>query len=117
MPLHRLPEDRRRGDRGGTGGAMSSLDRRVAGKRLKRIDGIGKVTGKHIYASDFALPGMLFGKILRSSEAHARIKHLDVTKALALPGVRTILTAKDIRQICFGTAIKDRPILSDDGVR
>ena len=72
---------------------MSSLERRVAGKRLTRIDGIGKVTGKHVYAADFALPGMLFGKILRSSEAHARIARLDVAKALALPGVRSVLSA------------------------
>src|SRR6185436_5077522 len=96
---------------------VSSLERRVAGKRLKRIDGIGKVTGKHVYASDFALPGMLFGKILRSSEAHARIVRLDVGKALALPGVRTILTAKDIPQILFGTASKDRPVFAADIVR
>lgn len=96
---------------------MSARQYRVAGKRLKRIDGLGKVTGKHVYASDFALPGMLFGKILRSSEAHARIVRLDVSRALALPGVRTILTAKDIPQIRFGTAIKDRPIFADDIVR
>ena len=75
---------------------MSTYERRVAGKRLPRIDGIGKVTGKHVYAADFALPGMLFGKILRSSEAHARIVRLDVAKALALPGVRSVLTAGDI---------------------
>ena len=96
---------------------MSSLERRVAGKRLKRIDGIGKVTGKHVYAADFALPGMLFGKILRSSEAHARIARLDVTKALALPGVRSVLTARDIPQIRFGTAIKDRTMFADGKVR
>jgi CO/xanthine dehydrogenase Mo-binding subunit len=96
---------------------MSARHYRVAGKRLKRIDGIGKVTGKHVYAADFALPGMLFGKILRSTEAHARIVRLDVSKAQALPGVRTILAAKDIPQIRFGTAIKDRPIFADEIVR
>ena len=51
---------------------------------------------------------MLFGKILRSGEAHARIARLDVAKALSLPGVRSVLTAQDIPQIRFGTAIKDR---------
>lgn len=96
---------------------MSTYERRVAGKRLKRIDGVGKVTGKHVYASDFALPGMLFGKVLRSREAHARIARLDVSKAQALPGVRTILTAKDIPNILFGTAIKDRPVFAADVVR
>ena len=96
---------------------MSTHERRVAGKRLNRIDGIGKVTGKHVYAADFALPGMLFGKILRSSEPHARLKQVSVDKALAIPGVRTILTAKDRPQIRFGTAIKDRTMFAEDVVR
>jgi CO/xanthine dehydrogenase Mo-binding subunit len=96
---------------------MSSHQHRVAGKRLNRIDGIGKVTGKHVYAADFALPGMLFGKILRSTQAHARIARLDVSKARALPGVRTILTAREVPQIRFGTAIKDRTMLADGEVR
>jgi CO/xanthine dehydrogenase Mo-binding subunit len=96
---------------------MSTYERRVAGKRLNRIDGIGKVTGKHVYAADFALPGMLFGKILRSSEAHARITRLDVSKALALPGVRSVLTAQDIPQTRFGTAIKDRTMFAEGEVR
>ena len=96
---------------------MSSLERRVAGRRLNRIDGIGKVTGRHVYAADFTLPGMLFGKILRSTEAHARIIRLDVSKAQALPGVRAILTARDLPIIRFGTAVKDRPMLADGDVR
>jgi CO/xanthine dehydrogenase Mo-binding subunit len=96
---------------------MSTYERRVAGKRLNRIDGIGKVTGKHVYAADFALPGMLFGKILRSSEPHARLKRVSVDKALALPGVRTILTAKEVPQIRFGTAIKDRSMFAEGVIR
>ncbi len=96
---------------------MSSHQHRVAGKRLNRIDGIGKVTGKHVYAADFALPGMLFGKILRSSQAHARIARLDVSRARALPGVRTVLTAGDVPQIRFGTAIKDRTMFAEGEVR
>ena len=85
---------------------MSSYERRVAGKRLKRIDGIGKVTGKHVYASDFALPGMLFGKILRSSEAHARIVRLDTTIASFLHDTRedTRLSAEQIED-CFGSDV------------
>jgi CO/xanthine dehydrogenase Mo-binding subunit len=96
---------------------MSTYERRVAGKRLSRIDGIGKVTGRHVYAADFALPGMLFGKVLRSTEAHARIVRLDVSKARTLPGVRTILTATDVPQIRFGTAVKDRAMFADGKVR
>jgi CO/xanthine dehydrogenase Mo-binding subunit len=96
---------------------MSDSRRRVAGKRLSRLDGIGKVTGKHVYAADFALPGMLFGKIRRSSEAHARIVRLDAAKALAMPGVRSVLTARDVPQIRFGTAVKDRTMFAEREVR
>ncbi|WP_395710275.1 xanthine dehydrogenase family protein molybdopterin-binding subunit [Reyranella sp.] len=96
---------------------MSGYDHRVAGKRLSRLDGVGKVTGKHVYAADFVLPGMLFARILRSPVARARVVRLDVAKALALPGVRTILTARDVPIIRFGTAIKDRPMLADGEVR
>ena len=96
---------------------MSGYQHRVAGQRLSRLDGVGKVTGKHVYAADVALPGMLFARILRSPLARARIVRLDVAKALALPGVRTILTARDVPIIRFGTAIKDRPMLADGEVR
>lgn len=95
---------------------MTHVERRVAGKRLNRIDGVGKVTGRHVYAADFALPGMLFGKILRSPQAHARILRIDTAKARALPGVRCVLTAADLPAIRFGTAIKDRPVLARDEV-
>src|SRR5437868_14749331 len=96
---------------------MSSHQHRVAGKRLNRIDDMGKGTGEHVYAADFALPGMLFGKNLRSTQAHARIARLDVSKARALAGVRSVLTARDIPQIRFGTAIKDRTMFAEDEVR
>ena len=95
----------------------STVERRVAGRRLSRIDGVGKVTGTHVYAADFALPGMLFGKVLRSPHPHACIVGIDTTKARALSGVRTVLTAADLPAIRFGTAIKDRPVLAQGEVR
>jgi len=60
---------------------------------------------------------MLFGKILRSSEAHARITRLDVSKALALPGVRSVLTAQDIPQIPIRHGDQDRTMFADGEVR
>ncbi|MBF6569721.1 MAG: xanthine dehydrogenase family protein molybdopterin-binding subunit [Candidatus Binataceae bacterium] len=68
---------------------------RVIGTRPVRPDGIDKVTGRAQYAADFYLPGMLFGKVLRSPHAHARIKSINADKALKLPGVRAVLTADD----------------------
>jgi xanthine dehydrogenase molybdenum-binding subunit len=68
----------------------------VVGKRIPRIDALGKVTGAAVYSADVLLPGMLHGKILRSPYAHALIKRLDTRKALGLDGVMAIITADDV---------------------
>jgi xanthine dehydrogenase molybdenum-binding subunit len=68
----------------------------VIGKRIPRIDSLSKVTGKAVYSADICLPGMLYGKILRSPHAHALIKRLDISKALAFEGVKAIITADDV---------------------
>ncbi|MFT5089567.1 MAG: xanthine dehydrogenase molybdenum-binding subunit [Candidatus Latescibacterota bacterium] len=69
---------------------------RVIGTRPIRHDGVDKVTGAAIYGGDVRLPGMLFGKVLRSPHAHARIKSIDTSKAMALEGVRAVATADDL---------------------
>ena len=61
--------------------------------------GLDKVTGRARYGADINLPGLLYGKILRSPHAHARIKSIDTSKAEALPGVRAVVTYKDFVQI------------------
>jgi CO/xanthine dehydrogenase Mo-binding subunit len=68
----------------------------VVGKRVSRVDALAKVTGKALYAADIILPNMLYGKVLWSSYAHAKIRQLDVTKALSLKGVMAIITAADV---------------------
>jgi CO/xanthine dehydrogenase Mo-binding subunit len=95
---------------------MTRNEFRVAGQRLPRIDGIGKVIGKHVYAADFGLPGMLFGRVLRSQSPHARIKRIEVAPALAIPGVRAVITAKDIPATRYGQAIKDMTVLATERV-
>jgi len=65
------------------------------GKRIPMIDGVAKVTGAAKYADDLTLPGMLYGKILRSPHAHARIIRIDTSRAEALPGVKAVVTGKD----------------------
>ncbi len=69
---------------------------RVIGTNRIRPDGLDKVTGRAQFGDDLHLPGMLHGKILRSPHAHARIKRLDASKALQLPGVRAVATAADV---------------------
>ena len=66
------------------------------GTRPIRPDGVPKVTGRAQYGADMAMPGMLWGKVIRSPHAHARIRSIDASKALALPGVKAVVTAADI---------------------
>src|SRR5438132_7667345 len=67
----------------------------VVGKPFRKVDARAKCTGQTKFADDILLPRMLACKILRSHEPHARIKNIDVSKALALPGVFAIVTGKD----------------------
>jgi CO/xanthine dehydrogenase Mo-binding subunit len=68
---------------------------KVVGTRPIRPDGVDKVTGAANYGADFHLPGMLVGKVKRSPHAHARIVSIDARAALALPGVKAVVTAAD----------------------
>ncbi|MBS0254844.1 MAG: xanthine dehydrogenase family protein molybdopterin-binding subunit [Proteobacteria bacterium] len=68
---------------------------RVVGTRPVRPDGADKVTGRALYGTDFALAGMLHGAVLRSPHAHARIRGIDASRALALPGVKAVVTGAD----------------------
>jgi len=69
---------------------------RVIGTSPIRHDATDKVTGQARYGADISLPGLLHGKILRSPHAHARIKTIDASKALALPGVKAFMTSDDL---------------------
>ena len=72
---------------------------KVIGSRPLRPDGTDKVTGRAIFGADVKLPGMLFGKVLRSPHAHARIVAIDPSAALALRGVRAVVTAQDLPSV------------------
>jgi len=69
---------------------------RVIGRERRRVDGRAKVTGQTIFADDVVLPRMLHCKLLRSPLPHARIARLDVARAAAHPGVRLVLTGRDL---------------------
>lgn len=71
-------------------------DNKWIGQRTIRPDGADKVTGRAAYAADTTMPGMIWGKVLRSPHPHARIKSIDTSKAEKLPGVKAVVTAKDI---------------------
>src|SRR4051812_2667835 len=76
---------------------------KVIGTRPIRHDGVDKVTGRARYGADISLPGMLHGKVLRSPHAHARIKSIDTSAALALPGVKAVITGKDLPDLASGS--------------
>ena len=83
-----------------------------------RPDGPPKVQGRFAFSSDLHLSGMLWGTTLRSPYPHARIRTLDVTPALALPGVVCVLTAEDLPGTpTYGLISADQPVLASDVVR
>ena len=84
---------------------LSNQEYKVVGTRPQRHDARDKVTGHANYGADVNLPGLLQGQILRSPHAHARINSIDTSKALALPGVKAVITADDFPQ--FGGQMAD----------
>jgi hypothetical protein len=76
------------------GSAISALT--VVGHDTARIDAVERTTGKATYSGDVMLPGMLYGRVLRSPHPHARIRRIDASKALALPGVKADHLAREL---------------------
>src|SRR5437763_3391631 len=90
---------------------------RIVGRSVPRMDAPGKVTGTALYAADFALPGMLYGKVLRSSEPHARLVRINAGRAARLPGVRAVITAADVPDVRYGGSVKDERVFARDRFR
>ncbi|MFQ5911887.1 MAG: xanthine dehydrogenase family protein molybdopterin-binding subunit [Nitrospinota bacterium] len=89
----------------------------VLGKPIPSIESREKSMGMGEYVTDVVLPGMLWGKILRSPLPHARILHVDTSRALAHRGVKAVLTGGDLPPIPIGHNIHDEKILAADKVR
>src|SRR5262249_26729730 len=94
---------------------------RQIGRSIPRLEAREKVTGRTEYGHHLRLPGMLHGKIFRSTIPHGRIKRIDVSAARALDGVHSVVTIDDIRGVIphpyYGPAFHDQPILADGKVR
>ncbi|MDP6559815.1 MAG: xanthine dehydrogenase family protein molybdopterin-binding subunit [Candidatus Binatia bacterium] len=89
----------------------------VVGKSVPRVDALSKVTGEAAYTADVMLPGMLHGKVLRSPHAHARIVRIDTSRAEALPGVRAVITGREVPDILIGLRVEDMPLMARELVR
>jgi len=80
-----------------TNGGNGATEYKWIGTRQLRPDGVDKVTGRAKFGADLTVPNMLFGKVLRSPHAHARIKSIDTSKAEALQGVKAVITSADFK--------------------
>ncbi len=91
----------------------------VIGKSVPRIDGAAKATGRAKYTGDLKFPNMLVGKILHSPHAHARILNIDTSEAEKLPGVKAVITHRDVPSTKYGLspARWDETIFCIDKVR
>ena len=87
------------------------------GQRLGRVEGPAKVTGEARYTADILLPGMIWGKVLRSPLPHAKIVAIDTREAEQMPGILAVLTAKDLPDLLTGRLVYDMPVLAIDRVR
>jgi xanthine dehydrogenase D subunit len=88
------------------------------GESVPRPDGVAKVRGDFVYSSDLHVEGMLWGSTLRSPHPYAHIKSIDTAEALAAPGVRAVLTHRDVPgRNAYGLEIPDQPVLAADVVR
>src|SRR5712692_347183 len=90
---------------------------RIVGQPIARLDGIDKVNGAARYSADVTLPGLCWGKALRSPLPHARIVRVDTSKAKALAGVLAVLTAQDLPDVLVGRRMFDMPMLARARVR
>jgi CO/xanthine dehydrogenase Mo-binding subunit len=97
---------------------VRTLELGRVGESVRRVDGIPKVTGEFAYSSDLFAAGMLWGHTVRSPHAHAAIREIDISDAVAMPGVHAVLTHDDVPgKKLYGLEFADQPVLAIDRVR
>ncbi len=91
----------------------------IVGRAVERADGRSKLAGKAEFTADIRVPGMLYGAVLRSPVAHARVLAIDTSAAENVDGVAAVLTGADLSDLdpYYGHALRDRPIVAIDRVR
>lgn len=102
---------------GNTASADTSFDNGAVGSRMVRTDAKEKVTGRAVYAEDVRLPRMIHGALVRSPYAHAKILSIDTSEAQKLPGVRAIVSGRDIDMGYYGYELRDYRIFALEKVR
>jgi len=89
----------------------------AVGRGIPRRTGAIQAAGRAQYGVDFTLPRMLWGAIVRSEQSHARIVKVDVSRALAHPGVKAVVTGQEAPDGLYGARLRDEPIFAKDRVR
>src|SRR5882672_943882 len=101
--------------------ASQATETSQIGRSVPRLESWLKVTGRAEYVHNLRLPGMLYGKIFRSTVAHGRIRRIDTSAARAMPGVHSVVTAAEVKTVVpdpyYGPAFHDQPVLAVDKVR
>src|SRR5690348_2165561 len=101
--------------------ATQATETGQVGRSVPRLESWLKVTGRAEYVHNLRLPGMLYGKIFRSTLAHGRIKRIDTSAARAMAGVHSVVTAAEVKTVVpdpyYGPAFHDQPVLALDKVR
>src|SRR4051812_20600445 len=101
--------------------ATQAAETSQIGRSVPRLESWLKVTGRAEYVHNLRLPGMLYGKIFRSTVAHGRIKRIDTSAARAMAGVHSVVTAAEVKTVVpdpyYGPAFHDQPVLALDKVR
>lgn len=95
---------------------MSTVEEMI-GRTMPRLEALSKATGSAQFTDDITLPGMLFGAIVCSPHSHARILSYNISEALAVPGVKAVVTGTDIETRYMGLLVKDETVLAKDRVR
>ena len=93
-------------------------EHKYIGKKVPRVDGVGKATATTRYVADYHVPGLIYGKILHSKVPRGKIKNIDYSEALKLEGVVAVITGKDIpNQSLYGYTYPDEEVLARDEVK
>jgi CO/xanthine dehydrogenase Mo-binding subunit len=91
----------------------------IIGKSVPKVDGVAKIQGGARYTNDLKFDGLLYGKLLRSPHAHARILNIDTSRARRLKGVKAVITGHDTAKVKYGifTFTRDQLFLPTEKVR
>lgn len=101
----------------GAGNGQTDTPTGAIGTNFTRVDAEEKVTGRAVFAEDIQLPRMIYGVVVRSPYPHARIMSIDISAAEKMPGVKAVVTGRDLEMGYYGIDLQDQQMFALDKVR